>query len=174
VKAFAMRRNGFSDTSLDRARSEWDHCTVTGESTDVIVRLATVGDLPFIQRMLYEAANRPGDEWPSFEASMSDDRNRRFWMSWQREGDIGIVAEYGSTPVGAAWIRSFSGSDLPPIDDPDIQVLAIGIEETFRSQGIGGLMMNALGLAPSWIEQTLWHSRWSRHRNCTINPASGP
>lgn len=94
--------------------------------------------------MLYEAANRPGTAWPAFEASMEEARNRRFWEGWMREGDVGVVAEDGTVPVGAAWIRRFAGEELSPIDDPEVPVLAIGVERDYRGRGVGGLLMDAL------------------------------
>jgi ribosomal protein S18 acetylase RimI-like enzyme len=94
--------------------------------------------------MLYEAANRPGTEWPDFEVSMEEPRNRRFWSGWMRAGDLGIVAEDDQVQVGAAWIRSLAGDELSPIDDPDVPVLAIGVELHHRGRGVGGLLMDAL------------------------------
>ena len=94
--------------------------------------------------MLYEAANRPGTEWPEFEVSMEEPRNRRFWAGWMRAGDLGVVVEEDQIPVGAAWIRSLAGHELSPIDDPDVPVLAIGVELHHRGRGVGGLLMDAL------------------------------
>jgi ribosomal protein S18 acetylase RimI-like enzyme len=94
--------------------------------------------------MLYEAANRPGTEWPEFEASMDEARNRRFWSGWMRAGDVGIVAEDDQIRIGAAWIRSLAGEELSPIDDPEVPVLAIGVERDYRGRGVGGLLMDAL------------------------------
>lgn len=94
--------------------------------------------------MLYEAANRPGTAWPAFEVSMEEARNSRFWSGWMREGDVGVVAEDGTVPVGAAWIRRFAGEELSPIDDPHVPVLAIGVERDYRGRGVGGLLMDAL------------------------------
>jgi ribosomal protein S18 acetylase RimI-like enzyme len=108
------------------------------------VRLAVDEDLPFLRRMLYEAANRPGSPWPAFDVSMEEARNKRFWTGWMREGDIGVVAEDGTTPVGAAWIRRFTGEELSPIDDDDVPVLAIGVELDYRGRGVGGRLMDAL------------------------------
>jgi ribosomal protein S18 acetylase RimI-like enzyme len=108
------------------------------------VREATAADLPFVQRMLFEAANRPGDDWPPFEDSMREPRNVRFWTGFPRPGDIGMVAEDGGIPVGAAWIRAFSGEDLGPVDDPAVPVLAIGVAEGCRGRGVGGRLMNAV------------------------------
>jgi len=114
------------------------------EPSNVVVRRATPDDLPFIQLMLYEAANRPGDTWPTFEESMNEARNSKFWADWPRRGDMGWIAERQSSPIGAAWIRYFSGPDLSPIYDPEVPVLAIGIDKDHRGQGIGGLLMDPL------------------------------
>ena len=108
------------------------------------VRSADDEDLPFLRRMLYEAANRPGTPWPSFDDSMEEPRNKRFWSGWMREGDIGVVAERGPVPVGAAWVRRFTGEELSPIDDPEVPVLAIGVEREHRGRGVGGLLLDAL------------------------------
>jgi ribosomal protein S18 acetylase RimI-like enzyme len=108
------------------------------------VRPAFDEDLPFLRRMLYEAANRPGSPWPAFDVSMEEARNKRFWSGWTRGGDVGVVAEDGSVPVGAAWIRRFAGEELSPIDDEDVPVLAIGVERDYRGRGVGGLLMDAL------------------------------
>ena len=108
------------------------------------VRLAVDEDLPLLRRMLYEAANRPGSAWPAFDASMEEPRNKRFWSGWMREGDVGVVAEDGAMPVGAAWIRCFVGEELSPTDDPEVPVLATGVERDYRGRGVGGLLMDAL------------------------------
>ena len=108
------------------------------------VRPAVEEDLAFLRRMLYEAANRPGEPWPAFDVSMEEARNRRFWSGWMREGDVGVVAEDGSVPVGAVWIRRFAGEELSPIDDEKVPVLAIGVERDYRGRGVGGLLMDAL------------------------------
>ena len=113
-------------------------------SRGLAVRSADGEDLPFLRRMLYEAANRPGTPWPSFDDSMEEPRNKRFWSGWMREGDIGVVAEQGLVPVGAAWVRRFTGEELSPIDDPEVPVLAIGVEREHRGRGVGGLLMDAL------------------------------
>ncbi len=111
---------------------------------DLHVRAALSDDLPFIQRMLYEAANRPGEDWPAFEASIQERRNLRFWRDWMRPGDLGVIGERSGVPVGAAWLRVFSGEELGPWDDPGVPVLAIGVERSARGVGVGRLLMGAL------------------------------
>ena len=108
------------------------------------MRDARSADLPFIKLMLYEAANRPGEAWPSFEESMEELRNRRFWFNFARDGDIGVVAETAHEPIGAAWIRRFGGEEKGPLDDPDVPVLAIGVVEQWRGRGVGTLLMRSL------------------------------
>jgi GNAT superfamily N-acetyltransferase len=106
--------------------------------------------------MLCEAANRPGTGWPEFEASMDEARIRRFRSGWMRAGDVGIVAEDDQIRIGAAWIRSLAGVELPPIDDPDVPVLAIGVERDYRGRGVGGLLMDALIAEARVKGQVLW------------------
>lgn len=108
------------------------------------MRPARPADVPFLKQMLYEAANRHGDEWPDLETSLNEGRNKRFWFGWGREGDIGVVAEKEGTAVGAAWIRYFDGKDLSPLDDPAVPVLAIGVVHEHRGRGVGGLLMEGL------------------------------
>jgi len=126
--------------SADRCK----HRTVMVEPINVVVRRATPDDVPFIQLMLYEAANRPGDTWPTFVESMNDPRNRRFWVDWPRKGDMGWIAESQASPIGAVWIRCFSGADLSLVDEPEVPVLAIGVVADHRGRGVGGLLMDAL------------------------------
>jgi ribosomal protein S18 acetylase RimI-like enzyme len=97
-----------------------------------------------LQVMLYEAANRPGHDWPDFETSINEDRNKRFWVDWPRQGDIGVIAERNGTPLAAAWIRRFRGHELSPLDEPGVPVLAIGVVREHRGRGVGGLLMDAL------------------------------
>jgi ribosomal protein S18 acetylase RimI-like enzyme len=110
----------------------------------VALRRANESDLPFIKLMLYEAANKPGETWPPFEENINEPRNLRFWLGWGRSGDIGVVASDGDVPIGAAWIRHFEGEELSPIDDPAIPVLAIGVEEPYRGNGVGISLLGEL------------------------------
>lgn len=108
------------------------------------VRAADEADLEFLQRMLYEAANRPGDDWPPFEECINEPHFRRFWVSWPRAGDIGVVAHDRGTPIGAAWIRRFARDELSPIDDSEIPVLAIAVEREYRGRGVGHAVLDEL------------------------------
>jgi len=111
----------------------------------VLVRAALADDLPFMQRMLYEAANKPGERWPSFDDSMREPRNERHWRGWMtRTGDLGVIAEIDEVPVGAAWIRIMRAGERGPLDAPDVPVLAIGVEHAHRGRGLGSELMRSL------------------------------
>ena len=111
----------------------------------VLVRRALADDLSFMQRMLYEAANKPGEQWPTFDESMHEPRNVRFWRGvMERAGDLGVIAEIDRVPVGAAWMRMMREGERGPDDDPDVPLLAIGVEQLYRGQGVGTELMRSL------------------------------
>lgn len=94
--------------------------------------------------MLYEADHPPGGDWLPFEESMGEPGNLRFWRDWPRPGDIGVIAEADAVPVGAAWIRHFEGKDVESWEESGVPVLAVGVVEEFRDQGIGRELLEAL------------------------------
>lgn len=111
----------------------------------VLVRTALANDVSFMKRMLYEAANRPGERWPPLNESMQEPRNVRFWHGWMtRAGDVGVIAEIDHVPVGAAWIRLMGDGEHGPDDDPDVPLLAIGVDHAYRGQRIGTELMRSL------------------------------
>lgn len=115
------------------------------KAASVDVRLAVEADLPFVQRMLYEAANTPGEGWPPFADSMQEPRNRRFWFGLTtRPGDLGVIADSSEAPIGAAWIRRMGKGQRLPFDDPEVPVLAIGVEREHRGRGVGALLLGSL------------------------------
>src|SRR5271154_2937374 len=116
-----------------------------GKSAGTSIRDAAPGDVPFMQRMLYEAANQGrGGSGPEFGPCINEPSNARFWVGWPRGGDIGVVAEESGQPVGAAWARYFSGKELLPWDEPNIPVLVIAVEARCRARGVGTLLMGGL------------------------------
>lgn len=112
--------------------------------TRISVRAAESRDLRFMKDMLYQAANRPGDDWPPLEESLQEPNNLRFWRGFPRIGDVGVIAEIDGVPVGAAWIRPFSGDELTGNDDPGVPVLVMAVREQHRGGGVGRRMMSSL------------------------------
>ena len=76
-------------------------------------RVARAGDAAFLTDMLVEAVC-----WDAGAPRLSRDEvlarpeNRRYVEGWPRAGDLGIIAEDGERPAGAAWLRFFT-SDEP-------------------------------------------------------------
>jgi GNAT superfamily N-acetyltransferase len=61
--------------------------------------------------------------------------------------DLGVIAEAGAEPVGAAWVRFF------PADDPaygfvssDVPELGIGVAVPWRGRGVGRGLLRAIAL----------------------------
>jgi len=77
------------------------------------IRPATAEDGEFLADVLVEAVNW-SPEWKpkSRRRVLSDPRTAHYIAGWPRETDLGVIAEAGAEPVGAAWVRFF------PADDP--------------------------------------------------------
>jgi hypothetical protein len=79
--------------------------------------------------MLLEAVNwSPEWKFGSRRHVLSDPRIAQYITGWPRDTDLGLIAEAGSQPADAAWVRFF------PADDPaygftslDVPELTIGI-----------------------------------------------
>ena len=61
-----------------------------------------------------------------------------------RDGDLGVIAEVDHVPVGAAWIRIMGEGERGPQDDPEVPLLAIGVDREHRGRGIGSKLMRSL------------------------------
>jgi ribosomal protein S18 acetylase RimI-like enzyme len=109
-------------------------------------RIATPTDLPFLQRMLYEAAYwRTGIERPPLKEALAEPELAKLLKDWGREGDAGFVACESAKPIGAAWYRFWSDDDhsygYVNAATPEI---AIGVEAAHRGKGVGGALLDAL------------------------------
>src|SRR5262245_66255270 len=97
-----------------------------------------------MKQMLYEAANRPGEDWPPFEESMAEPGNHRFWIDLMlRPTDVGVIAELDGTPIGACWARQFLKDERRPSDEPGVPELAIAVEAAHRGRRAGASLRAA-------------------------------
>ncbi len=113
------------------------------------IRPATAADAPFLADMLMEAVNW-SPEWParSRRRVLSDPRTAHYVAGWPREGDLGVVAEAGGTPVGASWLRFFTADDPGyGYAGPDVPELTIGVAAAWRGRGVGRALLRALAAA---------------------------
>ncbi len=110
---------------------------------DVRIRDATPADLPFLEQMLYEAANwRGGPAVPISRPEIA-----KYVRGWgTRAGDFGVVAEDArGRAIGAAWYRYFD-SDSPGFGyvDDDVPELTIAVEARSRGRGVGRALLREL------------------------------
>jgi ribosomal protein S18 acetylase RimI-like enzyme len=109
------------------------------------IRPATEADLPFLRKMLYEAA-RWNPDWPRepIEEVLAEPMLLRYYHGWGRPGDGGVVAEVDGEPVGAAWYRLFT-VDQPGYGfvDEKTPELSIAVAPLHRRKGIGEAVLRA-------------------------------
>jgi ribosomal protein S18 acetylase RimI-like enzyme len=102
-------------------------------------------DLPFLRKMMYEAA-RWNPDWPRepIEEVLADPIMLRYYQGWGRLGDGGVVAEIDGEPVGAAWYRLFE-EDKPGYGfvDEKTPELSIAVVPLHRRKGIGEAVLRS-------------------------------
>jgi ribosomal protein S18 acetylase RimI-like enzyme len=113
----------------------------------VRIRPATSADHPLLAEMIVEAAFPPGRA-PAFADAVSAPHVVPWLDGWIRPGDLGVVAE-DQVPLGAAWCRLFTGSEvgLTGFIDVETPVLAIAVRDGHRGFGIGTALLDALLVA---------------------------
>ncbi|MGD1859010.1 MAG: GNAT family N-acetyltransferase [Leptolyngbyaceae cyanobacterium] len=106
---------------------------------DYTICRLSLEDQPILWEMLQYAAHES-----SLEA-LQHPLLARYAVGWGRPGDVGYGAWQAATPIGAAWLRLWSGDNkgFGYIDD-DIPELSIGVAPDYRGQGVGTRLLNEL------------------------------
>lgn len=110
------------------------------------IRPATAGDGDFLADMLVEAVNW-SPEWKrqSRRRVLSAPATARYIAGWPRETDLGVVAEAGGEPAGAAWLRFFPASDPGyGFVAAGVPELTIGVAAPWRGRGAGRALLRAV------------------------------
>jgi GNAT superfamily N-acetyltransferase len=110
------------------------------------IRRATAEDREFLTDMLLEAVNW-SPEWKpkSRRRVLTDPRTAHYIAGWPRDTDLGVIAEAGSQPAGAAWIRFFPADDPAyGFISPDVPELTIGVAAPWRGRGVGRTLLRAV------------------------------
>ena len=114
----------------------------------ILIRPATVADLPFLWAMLYEAAFVPDEtraEWrarPEPPAGLA-----KYLDGWGRPGDAGVIAEANAGhPAGAAWYRLFHPAERGAgvLARAGVPELGIAVDRGCRRRGVGRALLVAL------------------------------
>jgi 3-oxoadipate enol-lactonase len=118
------------------------HCLEPGPWS---IRPAGPDDTGFLADMLVEAVNWSPRWNQSRESIFASPAIAHYLSGWPRDTDLGVVAEAGGHPVGAAWLR------FMPADDPgygfvalDVPELSIGMTPLWRGRGVGRALLRAL------------------------------
>lgn len=100
---------------------------------DFTYRPLTLEDNLIVWEMLRYAAHES-----SVESIQRQPYLARYALDWGREGDIGYIALEDLIPIGAVWLRLWSGKDrgFGYVND-EIPELAIAVVPDFRGQGVG-------------------------------------
>jgi phosphoribosyl-ATP pyrophosphohydrolase len=109
------------------------------------IRPAGPQDAGFLADMLVEAVNWSPRWNQSRDSIFATPQIAHYVSGWPRDGDLGVLAESGGRPAGAAWLRF-----LPP-DDPGygfvaagVPELTIGVDPLWRGRGVGRALLAAL------------------------------
>lgn len=109
------------------------------------IRPVTREDTDAVQLALYLAVTWDAKTAPPPEIAVQHPELRFFWEDWGRLGDVGVVAECDSNPVGAAFGRLFTEQQHSHgFVDEETPEICIGIIETSRGTGLGRRLMVAL------------------------------
>jgi ribosomal protein S18 acetylase RimI-like enzyme len=69
----------------------------------------------------------------------------RYIAGWPRDTDLGVIAEAGAAPVGAAWVRFFTAEDPGyGFVAPDVPELTVGVAAAWRGRGVGRSLLRAV------------------------------
>jgi ribosomal protein S18 acetylase RimI-like enzyme len=105
----------------------------------------TVLDEPFLWEMLYLALYVPPGK-PLFPRAILDEPDTACYVQgWGRPGDWGLLACDGETPIGAIWLRLWSGAEKGwGYVSPLIPELSIALLPDYRNVGLGTRMLNTV------------------------------
>ena len=109
------------------------------------LRHARADDEPFLLRMLFYAAHANDEPGATPEQLLANPALARYVVGFGRAGDLGVVAEGGRGPVGAAWVRLLAGDNRGYgwVDD-DTPELAIAVAPAWVGKGLGTEMLREL------------------------------
>ena len=118
----------------------------TGSRRDLSIRPLTPADEPFLWEALYHAVYVPPGGSPPEREIVRRPELARYVERWGHgPGDVGVLALVERRPVGAAWLRCWSGPERGyGFVDSATPELSIAVLPDYRGQGIGTRLLDAL------------------------------
>ncbi len=99
-------------------------------------------DEPFLWKMLYLALYVPEGKLPFPREILHEPDIACYVQGWGRLGDWGLLAWDGDRPVGAIWLRLWSGEDKGyGFVSPTIPEFSIALLPEYRNNGLGTRMI---------------------------------
>lgn len=112
----------------------------------MLIRPLTPDDETFLWKALYYAIHIPsGEAAPPLEIVRQPEL-ARYVLGWmQRPGDLGFMAEQDGVPVGAAWLRRWSGGERGyGFVDEVTPELSMSVLPGHRRRGVGTMLLRSL------------------------------
>jgi ribosomal protein S18 acetylase RimI-like enzyme len=99
-------------------------------------------DEPFLWEMLYRALYVPEGKPPFSRDILTEPDIACYVQGWGRRGDWGLLACDGDRPIGAIWLRLWSGDEKGyGFVDKAIPEMSIAILPEYRGSGLGTHMI---------------------------------
>jgi ribosomal protein S18 acetylase RimI-like enzyme len=105
----------------------------------------SASDESFLWEMLYMALYVPPGKPPFPREILQDPDIACYVQGWGRPGDWGLLARDGEMPVGAVWLRQWTGDEKGyGYVSPAIPELSIALLPDYRNRGLGTRMLQAV------------------------------
>ncbi len=102
-------------------------------------------DEPFLWEMLFQALYVPEGSPPFSRDVLAETDIACYVKGWGRPGDWGMIAWEGDTPVGAIWLRKWSGKEKGyGYVDETIPEMSIALLADHRGRGLGTHMIQEI------------------------------
>lgn len=109
------------------------------------LRPTTSADRDLLDRLLVEAFNWTGETRVTLDQVRTDARYTHHLAGWQRETDVGVVAEAeAGTPTGGFWARIVTAEEAGyGFIAEDIPELGLAVLAPYRGLGLGSQLLDA-------------------------------
>ena len=110
---------------------------------EICLQLLQDSDEPFLWEMLYQALYVPEGQPPFAREILSEPDIACYVKGWGRPGDWGFLACDGGKPIGAIWLRLWTGEERGyGYVDETIPEMSIAILPEYRRSGLGTRMIS--------------------------------